>query len=396
MSNLNNEQFMSPEDLELESISQRGGTANKPWEDVGLSLKTPLNERYFSSQPDLEKVSAKDDSKDRSRSAFEEADEQRPHQPHKSRLHGNPRYVKGQRKGGRYDKSSALSDTSEAPSIASHVRGVRVPSQASDVDQFLDDLFMPVLDGNLDDGLSDAKSLAASMKGGREEDEKFSISEEVEIKQLERQNSLKRASVLKQGLVDIPEKNETNDLENLDLLVDSIKGGKDTPENQKSQPANNNSSDFTPTHSSMGFQPIPGVISPTPMAGMMSPPPMLMPTPMMAAGGASNPQSLVMQGGQGTLDQPHPAMAFTYVPVPVYNMGGMSLPGMQGMMPPNAGYMPSPMSPSPPKAESPTKSGKLSASPDEGKKRSDQQQQQIVYQQAFLQVQCLLFLIVKD
>lgn len=59
----------------------------------------------------------------------------------------------------------ALSDTSEAPSLASHVRRVRVPSQASDVDQFLDDLFMPVLDGNLDE-LSDARSLAASIKGG--------------------------------------------------------------------------------------------------------------------------------------------------------------------------------------------------------------------------------------
>ncbi|XP_043471659.1 unconventional myosin-XV [Leptopilina heterotoma] len=61
-------------------------------------------------------------------------------------------------------KSSAMSDTSEAPSLASHVRRVRVPSQASDVDQFLDDLFMPVLDGNLDE-LSDARSLAASIKG---------------------------------------------------------------------------------------------------------------------------------------------------------------------------------------------------------------------------------------
>ncbi|KAI5728804.1 hypothetical protein M8J77_021338 [Diaphorina citri] len=45
--------------------------------------------------------------------------------------------------------------------IASHVRRVRVPSQASDVDQFLDDLFSPVLDQ-----LSDARSLAASIKGG--------------------------------------------------------------------------------------------------------------------------------------------------------------------------------------------------------------------------------------
>lgn len=58
-----------------------------------------------------------------------------------------------------------MSDTSEAPSLASHVRRVRVPSQASDVDQFLDELFSPVLDGNLDE-LSDARSLAASIKGG--------------------------------------------------------------------------------------------------------------------------------------------------------------------------------------------------------------------------------------
>ncbi len=40
------------------------------------------------------------------------------------------------------------------------MRRVRVPSQASDVDQFLDDLFNPVLDQ-----LSDARSLAASIKG---------------------------------------------------------------------------------------------------------------------------------------------------------------------------------------------------------------------------------------
>lgn len=49
----NNQYMMSPEDLELESISQRGGLAEK-WDDIGLS-KTPLNERYFS-QPDLEKA----------------------------------------------------------------------------------------------------------------------------------------------------------------------------------------------------------------------------------------------------------------------------------------------------------------------------------------------------
>uniref|UniRef100_A0A1A9WX21 Myosin motor domain-containing protein n=1 Tax=Glossina brevipalpis TaxID=37001 RepID=A0A1A9WX21_9MUSC len=94
---------------------------------------------------------------------------------------GGPRYQKSQYAGRRshagshsskyVDKSeyatrsSAMSDTSEAPSLASHVRRVRVPSQASDVDQFLDDLFSPVLDGSLDE-LSDARSLAASIRGG--------------------------------------------------------------------------------------------------------------------------------------------------------------------------------------------------------------------------------------
>lgn len=62
-------------------------------------------------------------------------------------------------------KSSAMSDTSEAPSLASHVKNVRIPSHTSDLDQYLDDLFNPVLDGNLDE-LSDARSLAASIKGG--------------------------------------------------------------------------------------------------------------------------------------------------------------------------------------------------------------------------------------
>lgn len=88
-----------------------------------------------------------------------------------------PRYQKsqyaGRRVGGSHSskrseyatRSSAMSDTSEAPSLASHVRRVRVPSQASDVDKFLDDLFSPVLDGSLDE-LSDARSLAASIRGG--------------------------------------------------------------------------------------------------------------------------------------------------------------------------------------------------------------------------------------
>lgn len=49
---------------------------------------------------------------------------------------------------------------------ASHVRRVRVPSQASDVDQYLDDLFIPVLEHQIPDDMSDARSLAASIKGG--------------------------------------------------------------------------------------------------------------------------------------------------------------------------------------------------------------------------------------
>lgn len=43
-----------------------------------------------------------------------------------------------------------------------------MPSQSSDVDQYLDDLFMPVLDGNMDE-FSDARSLAASIKGWADE-----------------------------------------------------------------------------------------------------------------------------------------------------------------------------------------------------------------------------------
>ena len=92
-----------------------------------------------------------------------------------------------------------MSDTSETPSLASHVRRVRVPSQASDVDQFLDDLFMPVLDGNIDDGLSDARSLAASMRGGgSDENESVSEKQASSILEFSRVGSIRRKSVLNQ------------------------------------------------------------------------------------------------------------------------------------------------------------------------------------------------------
>jgi myosin XV len=95
-------------------------------------------------------------------------------------------------------RSSAMSDTSEAPSLASHVRRLRVPSQASDVDQFLDDLFSPVLDTQLDE-LSDARSLAASIRGGDD----YCIYSEAPI-------------ILNDDL---------NTLENANLLCRVIKGG---------------------------------------------------------------------------------------------------------------------------------------------------------------------------
>merc|ERR1712106_473485 len=175
------------ESIHMESISQRGGKQEN-WGDIGLS-NNPLNDRYFS-QPDLDRAH-----QPRSRRHSEELESTkmpRSNSDRQSKLDtdgididleqfeypternqtnrrvGNPRFIKSHHAHRRRDgmRSSAMSDTSEAPSLASHVRRVRVPSQASDVDQFLDDLFMPVLDGNIDDGLSDARSLAASMRGG--------------------------------------------------------------------------------------------------------------------------------------------------------------------------------------------------------------------------------------
>ncbi|KRT81985.1 hypothetical protein AMK59_5137, partial [Oryctes borbonicus] len=142
---------------------------------------------------------------------------------------GGPRYIKSQYYGKKAPpgshssrahieknefavRSSAMSDTSEAPSLASHVRRVRVPSQASDVDQFLDELFSPVLDGNLDE-LSDARSLAASIKGGRRNfDENI---EEDEIPGLDE---------FLDEILTHPIENQIN-LSNVDDLVLRIKGG---------------------------------------------------------------------------------------------------------------------------------------------------------------------------
>ena len=247
--------------------------------------------------------------------------------------------------------------------------------QASDVDQFLDDLFMPVLDGNQagDDGLSDARSLAASMRGGGGDEDDIAEEvtkstnetdneEDLRILTFSRSGSSRRESILRQGMADL----ELPDFDALDDAICTLEiirgGGRDSP--TSSQPK-------TP----VGFQPIPGMISPT---GMMSPPPpMLMPTPVQG-----NPQQLnqlmlqMPQGGvagaAGGGADAHPAMAFTYVPVPVYNMSGVSLPGIA----PHSGTV------SPIKA---TAEDKTDGAKKQSEDSSDQVQQQQMYQQAFLQ-----------
>uniref|UniRef100_A0A0K8SUT5 Unconventional myosin-XV n=1 Tax=Lygus hesperus TaxID=30085 RepID=A0A0K8SUT5_LYGHE len=143
------------EEDNLESVSQRGD--NRKYSLTGASSDMLGNDNQL--EFDFTEVSNRSED-DRG-----------------SYIRGHPRFIKSQYTGkraapgshsskahieGRFNdksdlKSSAMSDTSEAPSLASHVRRVRVPSQASDVDQFLDDLFNPVLDG---------LSVAPSTRGG--------------------------------------------------------------------------------------------------------------------------------------------------------------------------------------------------------------------------------------
>lgn len=312
------------------------------WSELGLSTKTSLNDRYFS-QPDL-LGNRRLSNMLRPVSGTDKLDQEFELEMTKGR-HGNPRFVKSG--GKRRDvKSSAMSDTSEAPSIASHIKRVRVPSQASDVDQFLDDLFSPVLDGQqMDDGLSDAKSLAASMRGGDDETDK-------EVASLSRANSMNSADSNMSGLTKVT------------AVAPLIQGGgNESPEQAK--PDN------------LGFQPIQGMMSPT-----MSPPPMLMPTPIL---GGSNPQSMtspLLMPIPGSNNQPETsgaAMAFTYVPVPVYNMAGMAMPG--GMQGSNMGIMsPGAM---PQGTSTPSQAPQQQESPPSQPSSLDAQQ--MAYQQAFLQ-----------
>ncbi|KAK2585066.1 hypothetical protein KPH14_008582 [Odynerus spinipes] len=166
-------------------------------------------------------------------------------------------------------KSSAMSDTSEAPSLASHVRRVRVPSQASDVDQFLDELFMPVLDGNLDE-LSDARSLAASIKGTSNDENEIPKSVDDFIGDL---------------TGNLGESNLT-----ADVLSKKIKGG--------------GNMDIPNQNTAFNFNPIaPGMMSPPMMMPMFSPPQQIPPA-----------QNTNMNMNPG------------FMPIPIYSMQGLSLP----------------------------------------------------------------------
>ncbi|XP_065213017.1 unconventional myosin-XV isoform X2 [Planococcus citri] len=254
------------EDDNLESVSQRG--ENRKYSLTGASS-------------DVLGVNSQLD--------FDFSDLARSEDDKGSYIKGHPRFIKSQYAGKRaapgshssraqietrYSadksdvgvKSSALSDTSEAPSLASHVRRVRVPSQASDVDQFLDDLFNPVLDQ-----LSDARSLAASIKGTDSDFEEL--------------------------------------LARPDILASRIKGGGKGVGGVGSHQTSTQS----PTSASYSFNPM--VSSPPSMIpGLISPPSLLMP-------------SVPLYNAQGAVSLDAATMAQGYMPVPIYNMQDQSQSG---------------------------------------------------------------------
>ena len=340
------------------------------WTELGLSTKSTLNDRYFS-QPDL-LGAGKSKLMLLEAEATEKLDQELELEMGKHR-HGHPRFVKSGGKLRRDMKSSAMSDTSEAPSIASHVHRVRVPSQASDVDQFLDDLFSPVLDGQtVDDGLSDAKSLAASMRGGGGEDDM--VNDQEVVAALSRANSINSSDSNMSGLA------------KSHVLALTLQGNQDDDQEEKQAEAEH-----------VGFQPIQGQMSP-----IMSPPPMLMPTPIL---GGSNPPSMTSPlmmpvpaatGGHAS-SQPEAsgsAMAFTYVPVPVYNMAGMTMPGVPGAVPgmpnlPNISGLNLSNNPphdtSTPAASATTAAAAATSGGSPPSQPSSLDTQQAAYQQAFLQ-----------
>lgn len=179
-----------------------------------------------------------------------------------------------------------MSDTSEAPSLASHVRRVRVPSQASDVDQFLDELFMPVLDGNLDE-LSDARSLAASIKGSY--DTRPSGDQTI-LENLQRIDGRTTKIATVDDFVErIMARNEDAKISAAELSR-RIKGG--------------GNMDIPNQNAAFNFNPI---------AQSMMSPPMMMPmfSPTQQVPSAQNTSM---------------SMGASFMPIPIYSMQGLSLP----------------------------------------------------------------------
>lgn len=191
-----------------------------------------------------------------------------------------------------------MSDTSEAPSLASHVRRVRVPSQASDVDQFLDELFMPVLDGNLDE-LSDARSLAASIKGSR--DSRPPSDRSIVENQLKIDGQAKFVTVddFVEGMLAGNEDARISASE----LSTRIKGG--------------GNMDIPNQNTAFNFSPI---------AQSMMSPPMMMPV-FGPTQQVPSSQSANMNMGAG------------FMPIPIYSMQGLSLPQYPSSPPGQSGDM---------------------------------------------------------
>lgn len=243
-------------------------------------------------------------------------------------------------------KSSAMSDTSEAPSLASHVRRVRVPSQASDVDQFLDELFMPVLDGNLDE-MSDARSLAASIKGtwhipleseAKDRKEAFDGFLMSAAGRLDRE-SLPTAAELSEkikgaGSIDVPSprrkktsgtlsrtsRMSTKEGTSLNDFLESLTGDLDlgeplTARDVSSKIKGGGNMDIPNQNTAFNFSPLsPGIMSP----------PMMMPM--------FSPQQQMPTGQNANLN-----MGSGFMPIPIYNMQGMNLPPYQNNNSPNQG-----------------------------------------------------------
>lgn len=208
-----------------------------PFTDLGLS-QSRLNDRYHSVEQlaPIKPVLANSNYMSKQEAEFEYPDVSSVSTSHR----GGPRYIKSHYAGKKAPpgshssraqieknefgvRSSAMSDTSEAPSLASHVRRVRVPSQASDVDQFLDELFSPVLDGNLDE-LSDARSLAASIKGGLvlKEDDLVDMGFSRNFKDVDTESISSLDAYLEEMLV--PAGTDI-DMSDVNLIVSRIKGG---------------------------------------------------------------------------------------------------------------------------------------------------------------------------